>query len=46
MGRNWRVLIAAIARIAEEAGNDLPDGLSCGDVVTNEFIDPTIGLGP
>jgi hypothetical protein len=38
-------LIAALVPIAEEAGNDLPAGLSCSDVVTNEFIDPSIGLG-
>jgi hypothetical protein len=38
-------LIAALVPIAEEAGNALPAGLSCSDVVTNEFIDPSIGLG-
>ena len=37
---------AIISAITEQVGSiDVPDGLTADDLVTNEFIDPSIGLG-
>ncbi|MEU6249325.1 ABC transporter substrate-binding protein [Glycomyces sp. NPDC047010] len=37
-------VIAAVLPIFEGYGETIPDGLSADDLVTNEFIDPAIGL--
>jgi hypothetical protein len=37
-------IVDAVRPIAAHAGKPLRAGLSAGDLVTNEYIDPSIGL--
>ncbi|MBF6170247.1 hypothetical protein [Nocardia blacklockiae] len=39
-------VIAAVTPVLRVRGQQVPDGLTAGDLVTNEFIDPVRGLPP